>query len=362
MKNKHLIFFIGFWFIIGLFAAFSGRYEPVQAEPLKASTQPPIANPTEIVISLVGDCTIGYDVSFGIDGSLPGILLEQGNDYSYLFKNVAPFFRTDNITVANLETTFTTATTRVPKAFNFKGAPEYAQALVSGSIEAVNLANNHIYDYAEVGFRDTVSSLERCGVNYFGENYIFVTTLKDIRMAFLGYIGFYADDRLLGTIKSDIEKLKQEKCFVVTQFHWGDEGSYYPEETQQYLAHFAIDCGADLVVGHHPHVIQGLETYKGRLIAYSLGNFCFGGNFNPYDKDTFILQTKLRFTENRLVGYDARVLPCRISSRSDWNDYCPTPLNGSEKTDLLVKLNHLSPHVEFTISDQYKDISENIGK
>ena len=162
-------------------------------------------------------------------------------------------------------------------------------------------------------------------------------------------------------MKADILALKDNNNVVIINFHWGNENQYSPIDAQKQLARFAIDNGADIILGHHPHVIQGIEQYKNRIIAYSLGNFCFGGNSNPKDKDTFIFQSDFKFTNDNLTSIGVRVIPCSISSVDYKNDYCPTPLKGDAKTNLLRKLNDLSPNSGFKISDEffYIDINNN---
>jgi poly-gamma-glutamate synthesis protein (capsule biosynthesis protein) len=127
-------------------------------------------------------------------------------------------------------------------------------------------------------------------------------------------------------------------------------------DSQKIIAYHAIDSGADLILGHHPHVIEGIEQYKDRLICYSLGNFCFGGNKNPSDKNTMIIQIKFNFTNNKFTSYDLKVIPCSISSVNYMNDYCPTPLKDNPKTLLLEKLNKISPNLDFKIDGEFHNI------
>lgn len=130
---------------------------------------------------------------------------------------------------------------------------------------------------------------------------------------------------------------------VIVSFHWGTEKSNYPDETQKALAHTAVDSGADLVLGHHPHVLQGIEKYKGKNIVYSLGNFCFGGNRNPADKDTMIFQQTFTFENGALVQDDVtNIIPCSLSSVQQYNDYQPTPLEGEEAQRVQQKIQEFS--------------------
>lgn len=316
---------------------------------------------TEVLMSSVGDCTIGTDKKFAYANSLPAILSKVNNDFGYLFKNVYSIFSKDDVTTANLETTFTDSNDRADKQFNFKASSDYAKSLTLGSIEGVNISNNHIYDYKEKGFNDTKLALEKENINYFGEGSKWVTKIKGEQFGFLGYRGWSLDKGFMDKLKLDIEELKKGNAVVIINFHWGNESQYYPIQAQKQLAHFAIDNGADIIVGHHPHVIQGIEQYKNRIIAYSLGNFCFGGNANPADKSTFILQSNLKFTDEKLTAIGIRVIPCSISSVEYTNDYCPTPLKDCDKSNLLNKLNKLSLGAGFKISDEfhYINISDN---
>jgi len=309
---------------------------------------------TEVLISSVGDCTLGTDDKF-TSNTLVDVVKKNKNDYSYFFKNVKTIFSQDDLTTANLETTLTLSTVKAAKGappfYNFKGDPEYAKILTAGSVEAVNLSNNHIRDYLDKGISDTITALKNNNVNYFGEGNKFITTLKGIKYGFLGYTGFSNDKSFLNNIKKDILSLKGENCIVIINFHWGVEGSYTPNEVQKNIAHFAIDNGADLIIGHHPHVIEGIEQYKGKFICYSLGNFCFGGNQNPPDKDTFIFQINYKFKNNVLTSTGIKIIPCSISSVSNINNYCPTPLQGAKKIELISKVTKISPNLNLKLNN-----------
>lgn len=331
--------------------------ESTKTEPAEPVVELPKL--TEITMSSVGDCTIGTDSNFSYNGSFMQVFNNNARDYKYFFKNVYNIFKEDDITTANLETTFTTANLKVPKTYNFKAPPEFAEVLTSSSIEAVNISNNHIMDYGTKGYQDTVSTLKVNNINYFGEGNKYISELKGVKFGFLGYKGFDANKTFLNKLKADIDELKKQNCVVIINFHWGIERDYSPNSTQKNIAHFAVDNGADLIIGHHPHVIQGLEKYKGKIIAYSLGNFSFGGNRNPSDKDTFILQTSFKFENETLKSYGVKIIPCSISSTSSSNDYCPTPMEGNKKTELLTKLDKLSFNLGFKLSDGFSYIDVN---
>jgi poly-gamma-glutamate capsule biosynthesis protein CapA/YwtB (metallophosphatase superfamily) len=325
---------------------------PSSQPSTQVDAEPVVKTPIEVVLTSVGDVTLGTDDNFEKSTSLPTVY-QNSKDPEYLFKNVSDIFKNDDITIANLETTFTTTNSKKEKQFNFKGDPILANAIVLGNIEGVNISNNHIYDYNKQGFDDTITTLKNYKINYFGEGNKWITTIKGVKFGFLGYQGWSNDSKLLNQIKNDIATLKAENCTVIINFHWGEERKYSPNAVQKALAHHAIDNGADLVIGHHPHVVQGIEKYKDRYIAYSLGNFCFGGNSNPSDKDTLILQNKFIYEDEKLTSIGIRIIPTSISSVPYKNDYKPTPLSGKEASRVLEKINKLNINISSEIKDEF---------
>jgi poly-gamma-glutamate synthesis protein (capsule biosynthesis protein) len=163
-------------------------------------------------------------------------------------------------------------------------------------------------------------------------------------MAFIGIYELNEGIECESRVRSTIEDAKQQGAqLVIVAFHWGTEKANYPDETQQSLAHTAIDCGADLVLGHHPHVLQGIEKYNGKYIVYSLANFCFGGNSAPSDMDTIIFQQTFTVTRDSVLSDDEiTVIPCSVSSVSGYNNYQPTPATGSEAERILQRLDEYS--------------------
>ena len=301
------------------------------AVPAASPAPQPADDPiTTLTISAAGDCTLGTEESFGYEGTFPAAWDGAGGDGSVFLAGVQPIFAHDDLTVVNLEGPLTTRGERQDKTFAFRGDPAYVELLKSGSVEAATLANNHSYDYDSDGYWDTFKVLGDNGILPFGYEESQLVTVKGIPVGLVGINALEggAPDQLL----AELEKLKDRGArLVVVYFHWSSELETRPDEDQVYLAHMAIDQGADLVLGAHPHVIQPVETYKGKTICYSLGNFCFGGNSNPRDKDTFIYQQTFRFQKGHLLGADpGKVIPCRISSTPDWNDYRPTLVEGEE--------------------------------
>nr|WP_231956254.1 CapA family protein [Aneurinibacillus soli] len=301
-------------------------------------TSPVRSDDVRIVVSAAGDVTLGMDESFSYARSFPQEVQRSG--YDYFVKNIRPIFTKDDLTMVNLEGTLTNATAKAQKTFRFKGKPDYATILVRGGIDAVNVANNHSHDYLQRGFNDTLTALQKYKVGYFGYTKAYTKTIKGVTVGVLGYEGWKNDQGLRDQIKRDIIALrKQGVKIVVVNFHWGIERSYAPNATQQALGKWAIDAGADLIVGHHPHVVQGIQEYKGKYIVYSLGNFMFGGNQNPSDKDTFIFQQAFHLMDGKLTAQkEIAVLPMSVSSVPVRNNYQPTPLSGKEAMRVWNKI------------------------
>ena len=314
----------------------------------------------EILLSFAGDCTLGTDTKFGYSGSLPAMFESQNKNYSYFFENVYDIFSKDDYTLVNLENPLTDATVKSDKGsgtvYNFKGPKDYVNILTSSSIEGVTLANNHMNDYGKKGLTDTVETLSANNVDFCGKNYKIEKEIKGTKFLFLGYEGWSFSTELKNKISKDIKEGKANGAIVIPYFHWGIERQYKPYDVQINLAHFAIDEGADMILGSHPHVIQSLENYKNKLIVYSLGNFSFGGNFNPADKRTFIIQSRIKTLNGSIESMDYRVIPTSISSVEYKNDYAPTPMTGDNKAKLLNKLNSLSHSLNGKISDEFFSI------
>lgn len=295
-----------------------------------------------LTVSMVGDCTIGTDIQFDTSRNFNAFYTVNGA--AYFFENVASILGTDDLTVVNMEGTLTTSDNRQEKTFAFKGDPSFVEVLTQGSVEAANLANNHSKDYGEESYTDTIQYLEEAGITTFGYDRTAVVDVKGVQV---GLVGIYelADglEREAQLIENINTVKNQGADLVIVSFHWGQEKETYPDDIQKSLAHTAVDNGADLVVGHHPHVLQGIEKYNGKNIVYSLGNFCFGGNSNPSDKDTMIFQQTFSFENGELVQDDVtNIIPCSLSSVSSYNDYRPTPLEGSEKERVMQKIQELS--------------------
>ncbi len=307
------------------------------------ATPEPTPEPVQITVSAAGDCTLGTDEDFDYNTSF-NAMYDSVGDPSYFMKNVKSIFESDDLTIVNLEGPLTTSEDLQEKTFSFKGEPEYTQVLTSGSVEAVNLANNHSRDYGEQGYEDTIKNVEDAGITSFGYERTAVVDVKGIKVGLVGIYVLADGMEREAQLKDNIAAVQgQGAQLVIVSFHWGSEKENYPDGTQVSLAHIAVDSGADLVLGHHPHVLQGIEKYKGKNIVYSLANFCFGGNSNPSDKDTMIFQQTFTVTGDQVEPDDVvNIIPCSISSESGYNNYQPTPAEGEEKTRIQQRIDEYS--------------------
>lgn len=333
-------------------AASSSKTENISQTGSLTVTPEPKMDPVSLTLSVVGDCTLGTDEYFDYDTSLNAYYEKYGADY--FMANVKSIFSKDDLTIANFEGTLTESTEREDKQFAFKAPASYANILTAGSVEAVNTANNHSHDYGEESFNDTLKALDTANILHFGYDETAVTEVKGVKV---GLVGIYELNDHLGReeqLKQNIAKVKQDGAqLIVVIFHWGNEKEEVPDENQKTLGHLAIDEGADLVCGHHPHVLQGIEEYKGKNIVYSLGNFCFGGNAYPSDMDTIIFQQTFTIDQNGVKDDNVtNIIPCSISSDSDYNNYQPTPAEGEEATRIMQKIQKRSSWIkDGTVSD-----------
>lgn len=308
------------------------------------SSNATVSSPVSLTLSVVGDCTLGTDETFDYDTSLNAYYENYGADY--FLQNVKDIFSADDLTIANFEGTLTDSDEREDKTFAFKAPASYASILTGGSVEAVNTANNHSHDYGEQSFDDTLAALDDAGIVHFGYDETAVMDVKGVKVGLVGIYELYDHLEREQQLKNNIAKVKADGAqLIVVIFHWGNETETVPDSNQTTLGRIAIDEGADLVCGHHPHVLQGIETYKGRNIVYSLGNFCFGGNSSPSDMDTMIYQQTFTIDADGVKKDNVtNIIPCSISSAAydGYNNYQPTPAEGDEATRILGKINERS--------------------
>jgi len=236
-------------------------------------------------------------------------------EYIYPFEKILNYLKTFDYVIANLEGPISDKGVKVGSKYSFRMKPEVAEALSKANINIVNLANNHIFDYGKLAFEDALKNLEKNNIKYFGNAYKPLIIEKgEVKIGFLGFSDFLKHLEVkegkigIAIVNSNlseiIKKAKEKVDILIVSFHWGEEYKKIANERQRKLAKIAIDSGADLVIGHHPHVIQNIEKYKDKFIFYSLGNFIFDQNFS---KETMIgggvevyIRTQTKQTERRL--------------------------------------------------------------
>ena len=305
-------------------------------EATEPSTEPvtePV--PQSYYLSFAGDCTLGtmYQV-YSAASCFPGIV---GEDYDYPFAAVQQWFANDDFTMVNLEGPLTNEGTPAEKSYCFRGDPKLVNILPAGSVECVSLANNHSEDFGAIGYENTEKALDSVGVAYAGNGEsVLVETERGLKIGIL-CVAFYIDH---SEMAEKIVSLRDQGAqVVIVSFHWGNEGYYSHTYDQSAYAYAAIDAGADLSFGHHPHVLQPIEEYNGGIIYYSLGNFAFGGNDNPRDFDTALISQEV------IVDVDGTVrlgtctaIACSISPVDHINRFQPTPAEaGSERYDRVME-------------------------
>lgn len=307
-----------------------------------------VMDPVSLTLSVVGDCTLGTDETFDYDTSLNAYYENYGS--AYFLQNVKSIFSQDDLTIANFEGTLTESDAREDKTFAFKGPASFTSILTDGYVEAVNTANNHSHDYGDQSYEDTMTALDAAGIVHFGYDKTAVMDVKGIKVGMVGIYELKDHLEREQQLKDNIAKVKADGAqLIVVIFHWGNETETVPDSNQTTLGRLAIDEGADLVCGHHPHVLQGIETYKGKNIIYSLGNFCFGGNSSPSDMDTMIYQQTFTITSEGVQADNVtNVIPCSISSAAyeGYNNYQPTPAEGDEAARILAKINERSADIQ----------------
>ena len=224
----------------------------------------------------------------------------HGPDFPFVL--IATTTKAADITFANLENPVSSRGKNVGSIYSFRASPRVLSGLKQAGFDVVSLANNHIWDYSEEAFLDTLTHLSEHKINFIGvgKNYDeahqpVIISKNGVRVAYFAYTDLTLPFLIkpnsapavafpdLAVIKRSIGEIISEKRadIIVISFHWGNEYETVPEENQTSFAHSIIDAGAHIVVGHHPHVVQPIERYKNGVIAYSLGNFIFDQNFSP---------------------------------------------------------------------------------
>ncbi len=308
----------------------------------------------EIIINAVGDVMLA--------GRWAGTIRKTG--YEMPFSGVAAELSRGDITIANLESPiaergreFTT------KKFRFRAEPAVAKALRTSGINLVTLANNHSMDFGGTALTETLVNLEQAGIAWIGAGVnlsearkMALYTIRGKKVAFLGYsltqpTEFFAGTSRPGTTPGfeslfveDIRRARQQADFVIVSFHWGTEGKNSVQPYQRAVGHKAIDAGADVIIGHHPHVLRGVERYGKGIIFYSLGNFIFASKSRTADASLIV---RLRLDGTRRT---AELLPLDILHRRV--GFQPRPLSGEQADHIIQRVNTLSRPFKTTIENR----------
>lgn len=307
--------------------------EPPTEAPTQAPTEPPVEN---FVLTFTGDSTLGSKEGGWDDGD--SFISIIGTDYDHPYRNLKDIFAADDCTFTNLEGVFAEDGVGEPqdKLFCFRGPLEYTQILTGSSVEVVSLANNHSKDYGQEGLNSTKKALDDAGVKYAEhQSSVLFTTESGLKIGMYA-ISFTMDE---ADLREEVTQLREDGAeIVILALHRGDEGIYHPNENQIHIAHTAIDAGVDIVWGHNPHVLQNIEEYNGGIILYSLGNLSFGGNRNPKDRDTAVIQQQvIREKDGTVHLGELKVIPCCLSSVPTYNNFQPTPYEeGSAEYDRVI--------------------------
>lgn len=295
----------------------------------------------EILITAAGDVTLGGNMRKNPSSNMYTKIVEaQEGNLAYFFANVYEYFAQDDMTLVNFEGTLTTATDHKDNTFCFRAPPEHVQVLTLSSIEAVAFENNHVMDFKQKGYDDTIAAFEQNGIVYSTEAHMGVFETKGVSIAMLAYQLFDNQyPRITEKMPQDIAAARAAgHDIVIVSYHWGVEEDFKPHDRQVALGRATIDAGADLVLGHHSHRINPIEEYNGKYIVYSLANSSFSGNTKPNNMDTFLFQQKFLVKDGEVSNGGFRIIPCSISSNSglsgavsDQNDMAVTPFEPGGK-------------------------------
>ena len=319
-----------------------------------------------ITLTFTGDCTLGgeewiraYDYSFDS--------YARENGYDYFFKNFRNLFSQDDCTVVNCECVLSNSKNgeNKSKSFRFRAPESFVKIFQEGSVEAVSLANNHTKDYGSQGFENTKRVLDEAGIGWSYDDTVWIFEKDGIRIGF-GAIDYGIYRRSYHTLRNKLSMMRanNEVDAVVMLIHRGQE--YAPKhikDQDEYAEFFINNAGADLVITHHPHVLQGIRILKNRTIFYSLGNFIFGGHFEvsrgaqTNSLYTMAVQVKMYFTDDgTYMGQQAVLYPAYVSGADPTNNYQPIRVNAR---DAIPVREAIQADTEFRLPDITTDETGN---
>ena len=330
--------------------------EDIEAEAQSDADAEENSGSVLLTVTAAGDCTFAGEVGSKSYKRFNECVQQYG--YDYFLENVRDLFESDDLTIVNLEGPLTTSEKPKKHGYVFKADPDCVNILTGSSVELCNLANNHSLDYGTAGLKETAETLAANGVGYCGFTEVYNATIKGVRVTALGFTKW---DNTAEEVYRMVSEARENCDLLIVNMHWGWERQHQQCEAQVDMGHLAVDAGADLVIGTHPHVYQGIEKYKGRYIVYSLGNFCFAGNANPEDKRCLIFQQTFSFNpgmgivQANFMDAGINIIPASISSASDKNDFKPTVMPAQEGAALLKAVAGVSSHFSWADSLWMKD-------
>jgi poly-gamma-glutamate synthesis protein (capsule biosynthesis protein) len=279
-------------------SAQTAQVSPVVQEPARQLTDPPIN------LLFVGDIMLSRGVAYHTK--------KQGGDFRYPFLKIADTIRNADFAFGNLEGPISARGANQGSIYSFRARPEVLEGLILAGFDVLSLANNHISDWGRVAIEDTIDLLRKsditpvgAGRNYDEANVPARFAIGDLRLAIFAYTNLYPETLFaregtgiseynLEKIEARIREVRDKLDFIVVSLHWGTEYAPHPSEYQKEVAHALVDAGADLIIGHHPHVVQDVEQYKNAYIFYSLGNFVFDQNFSEATRNGAIARVTVR--------------------------------------------------------------------
>ncbi len=307
-------------------------------EPPRSTAAPEekAAWPRTLRVTFGGDTTLGStDELRKRDDCFENVVAALG--YDWCFSGLLPVFSEDDLTLVNFEGTLTDETSKKEKKFNFKGPSEYTQILTRGSVEAVTVANNHTLDYGKQGREDTVAALQKAGLIVSGNGMLGIFEKNGIKVGMTGYCFPYTNGKK--DISQDVKNLRKAGCqVVIASFHWGSEYRADFTGEQRSIGRAALKAGADIVVGHHPHIVQGVEAYGDSYILYSLGNLVFGGNVDPEDRDSVLARATFTVYEDHAEPPVLELIPIRLTQLERGTDYRPVLAGPEDSSRILERI------------------------
>ena len=293
-----------------------------------------------VTMTFLGDCTLGGEEKKARQSlSFASRIAENGMDFP--FRGLKQLTETDDLTVANLEVVLSDRKLKKEKKeFNFIGPTANTQILKEGNIECVTVANNHTHDYGNEGYADTKKALEEAGICWFGVDAPAIWRSDEgLMIGFLG-VNYSLTGNRAKRFAAQAEKLRDFGCAaVITVMHAGTEYSYRPPDNYQaQIVERAVKAGSCLVIGHHPHVLQGVVMKDNVPVVYSLGNCSFGGTTFAKDNDALVVRAELRFGAGELREIALTFYPISITSDKRHNNYSPCLLTGDDAERVLKKM------------------------